>query len=364
MRQSLLNGTWTAIRPPDGADAGEQLEKVRTFALAFRANHGGISVHQPPEEWCNFCIPNCGAVNPDIMNRDGIRVTTLRGLSFLVTQTLIREGVRGLYNIKSPFGVRERVLFPDHGSTLPEIPPAVFAAALRICRERILSLKHIHDQSDIIMLPELIIGIGGNSVVSERGLSHTHVQIVGVSHVSIALRLEMPQLYRFYMQHERCPVCDIIRIEREGTLTVGSTEHFLALVPYASQSPFTICITPLDHYSQYEATPPELFGELGALIQDSVAKLGALLGDRFPYYLILRNGPERFTLDAGFLSQPLSRSMIESMYHYSITIVPQFPELPSEIEEFIQTSINPVPPEFAAQILKQPPDQIRQWVEQ
>lgn len=72
---------------------------------------------------------------------------------------------------------------------------------------------------------------------------HTHSQIMALNNIPKDVRDEVEACKKF----DRCPYCDIIKIESEGIRKCFENDDFIAFAPYASRFNYEIWIFPKEH---------------------------------------------------------------------------------------------------------------------
>jgi UDPglucose--hexose-1-phosphate uridylyltransferase len=117
---------------------------------------------------------------------------------------------------------------------------------------------------------------------------------------------------------------------------VATTDHFVAICPFASRMPYEMWILPRAHASHFECQADQQLDELAHFLRGAVARLESV---RQPptYNFFLHTAP--------FDTSPLRH------YHWHIEIFPRLTTT-AGFEWGTGYYINPVPPEQAAAILR------------
>ena len=142
---------------------------------------------------------------------------------------------------------------------------------------------------------------------------------------------------RHYGRSGACVACAVLHQELQvQTRIVVAGEHFIALEPYASPSPFCTHIYPRRHMANFgEASNGEI-GDFAAIVHEVLARFYHGLADP-GFTCTLRNAP---VADRG-----------AKFYHWCLSVVPCLPmagEAPRANERFV----NPLLPEVAAEFLR------------
>lgn len=160
-----------------------------------------------------------------------------------------------------------------------------------------------------------------------ESIAHAHSQLMALPLIPPAVELEATAQSRYYAQHGRCAVCDVVTWEdNQGVRVVYSDKHWLVIAPYAASAPFGVWVIPRRHEGQFTHLRP---GELESL---STA-LGLVSG----------------RLDASSISFNwfIHNSLAHEDHHLILKVEPRgTPWAGAEMGTGM--AINSVPPEYAA----------------
>lgn len=166
---------------------------------------------------------------------------------------------------------------------------------------------------------------------------HAHSQILGTSHVPPLIDRELERCRAHWGRHGRGLFLDLLESEtRSGERIAAATKHFVAICPYASRFPCEVWILPRQPLPRFEEHPIEQFGELGQLVKNLLVRLETIL-PRPAYNYYLHTSP----FDG--VSHPY--------YHWHVELAPRVVGL-AGCELGGGMFINPVPPEWAARLLR------------
>lgn len=168
-------------------------------------------------------------------------------------------------------------------------------------------------------------------------LEHPHSQIIAAPIVPPLTRRRLAVARRRYEELGRCPYLELADreiAERDRLLTV--TEHVVAFEPFAAGSPYETWILPRFHESSFGTTSDTTLDELAAVLRAVCGALAAVLGDP-DYNMVVHSAP------------PAEEHQEHFLWH--LRIIPRM-TTPAGFELATGLSVNPVPPERAAQRLR------------
>ena len=177
--------------------------------------------------------------------------------------------------------------------------------------------------------------------VGERAgasLEHTHSQLIVTPIVPLRVQAEMDRCLEYYEYRDRCMLCDMaVQEMSSGVRIVMDTPHFIAFEPFAARFPFETHLMPKRHISHFEQTGDDLLPELARGLRSTVAKIERALNHPAYNYLIH--------------TSPLNVPSLDH-YHWHFEIIPRITRT-AGFEWGTGFYINPVPPEHAAQYLRE-----------
>ncbi len=245
----------------------------------------------------------------------------------------------GLYDLMSGVGANEVIVeFPDHYKNLANAGGEEISEILWMYRDRILDLK-----KDPRFKYALIFKNQGRKAGGR--ITHPHSQIIATPVVPLRVREELDGSRDYFEYKDRCPYCDIIREETRGKKdrVVVESDKFLAYAPFASRFPYEIHILPKRHDPCYCSIDREEVLDLAFVVKEVFSKLYRLLG-RPPFNFVLHTCP--------FNVKKREYALMHEYYHWHIEIMPRLTQV-AGFEWGSGFYINPVPPEFAAKLLRE-----------
>lgn len=189
-------------------------------------------------------------------------------------------------------------------------------------------------------------------------LSHTHSQIIGMPVVPHNVQAEVDHSLVYYRKQHHCIFCALIdealtfeatiydrasgAIRRQihvGQYVIERGTRFIAIKPFASRYEWEIQILPLAHSAEFLDTSEEDLHDLARVLQRSMARLHAVIGDvQFNYFLhSIPHAPES--------------DEHRPSYHWHLEICPRT-TIPSGFELGSGLFVNTVSPEDAAARLR------------
>lgn len=242
----------------------------------------------------------------------------------------------GMYDRMRGLGAHEVFIeTPVHMTTMTPLSDAHVTGILTAYQARLFDLAR-DGRMRYGMLFKNVGKEGGAS------LEHTHSQLIVTPVVPRRVEEELSGARRFYEYRDRCVFCDIIDQEMStDERMVMTTDHFVAVVPYASRFPFETWILPRRHESHYERSSPQELEDLAFILRRVLRRIEGAL-ENPPLNYMIHTAP--FNVD------PLDH------YHWHIEIIPRVTRT-AGFEWGTGFYINPVPPESAAEYLRNNPEE-------
>ena len=168
-------------------------------------------------------------------------------------------------------------------------------------------------------------------------LLHTHSQLIATSVMPGSISSLMSRLGEHHGKTGDCLVCKLSAEEQEsGKRVVETTEHFVALCPFASRNPYLLRIIPRQHRDSFESLQKNELDDLARLVRRLLQLLETIHSPP-AYNFIVHTRPTAFHDDAAF--------------HWWMEIFPRVTKI-AGFEWGSDCYINPVSPEAAATHLR------------
>jgi UDPglucose--hexose-1-phosphate uridylyltransferase len=181
------------------------------------------------------------------------------------------------------FGIHEVIVeTPDHSLTTALLPEAQVASVLRASKMRYDELS-------------LDPGIAHATLFKRHGLEagavleHSHCHFIATPEVSAHVSNRLREARRHYDEFRECIYCTVLQEELHAqTRIVMASEHFVALEPFASPTPFCTHIYPRRHMANFGEISSDEMGDLARILRGVLAKLYFGLEDPNFTYTIRR----------------------------------------------------------------------------
>ncbi len=324
LRQNPLNKEWVIIaterakRPHELARKGEERKPRPSYI-----------------ENCPFCPGNEHMAPPASMQivRDAkwqVRAVPNKFAALSSEGNLFRQ-TDGLKRSVSGVGIHEVIVeTPEHNQTTALLNEDDVELILQCYHERYLAISR-DTRVDLITI------FKNHGAAAGTSLEHPHSQLIATPIISPEIRRRMEDAMSFYDDEGQCLFCRVLAEElRDRIRIVQETAHFVALIPYASLSPFAMWIFPRRHMASFGQIHPEEISDLSGMLQTVLAKLYYGLGDP-DYNYVVRSSP--------------SENRYSRYYHWYISLIPRLTRL-AGFELGSGMYINVTLPEENAEVLR------------
>lgn len=259
-----------------------------------------------------------------------VRVVPSKFPTLRIEGDLERRG-HGLYDLMNGIGAHELIVeSPRHDDTLATLSVAALEHVVHAFQERILDLRR-----DTRLRSVVVFRPGRRA--SLPGLGHPHSELLATPSVAPDLSHELHHARSYFEYRERCLFCDILQQEAdEGRRLVVSSEHTVALVPFAARSPFEVWFVPRRHLAGFESVMAQERRDLARTMRSVLQRLRTL----FPAV------PIAFVLH----SAPFGEGEVP-YFHWHLEMTPLV-AVPGFLGDRGGFPVNPLPPEDAATFLR------------
>jgi UDPglucose--hexose-1-phosphate uridylyltransferase len=326
VRRDPVTGSWVIV-------ATERAKRP----LATRSEKG-----RDDSEQCPFCEGHEDQTPPEILayrapskaaNDKGWRVRVIPNrFPALQPDVDLDRRCEGIYERTNGVGAHEIIIeCPFHEVSMARLSEENIREVITIYRERLAALK----QDQRLAYGMIFKNVGPAAGAS---LGHSHSQLIATPIVPVNVQAEMEGSRQFLDKRGHCVYCEMIEQEgASGKRTVLSTPQFTSFAPFAARFPFETWILPRKHGSHFEDISATEIGELATMLKTVLQSLETAL-DGPAYNYVIHTAP--------FHAPALLH------YHWHIEILPRLTEL-AGFEWGTGSHINPVPPEQAADFLRQ-----------
>ncbi len=237
----------------------------------------------------------------------------------------------GIYDKMNGIGAHEVIIeTPFHDVGLADLEIGNFSDVLKTYRARILDLKQDRRFRYVMIFKN-------HGRAAGASLTHSHSQLIATPIVPKRVSEELLGAKSYFVYKDRCIFCDIIDQETDDfERIIESTDHFIAISPYAPRFPFETWILPKAHEPYFENINDSDIDELASIFSRTLRRLNVAL-EHPPYNFLIHNSPINY-------KDPLS-------YHWHIEIMPKSTRI-AGFEWGTGFYINHVPPEESAKFLR------------
>lgn len=237
----------------------------------------------------------------------------------------------GLYDLMNGIGAHEVLIeSPDHDRGIADLELHQIEELLWAYRERVLDLSHDERFRYVLIFKN-------HGAEAGASLEHPHSQLIALPILPLLVQQELRGASDYYSLKERCIFCDIVDQEgQDRRRVVFENDEFIAASPFAARFPFELCLIPKTHGSHFEHAATSYPGFASA-IKASLSALKRSLNDP-PFNYIIHSAP--------------LREAQSKHYHWHMEITPALTKV-AGFEVGTGFYINPVPPENAAEALRE-----------
>jgi len=236
----------------------------------------------------------------------------------------------GLFTQATSSGFQELVIeHPDARMTLEKMPTEHLVNVLKMYRERLSFLAQKPGIKHIQMTRNA-------GEIAGDHYHHPHAHLLALPVNNRWVEEELAVASEHFEKTNHCLFCDALQEElnaRERVLT--SNQHFIAIAPYASKTPFEIWVFPRKHNSSFCSLAANIMPDLADILKLVLHSMNSLL-DHPPYNMVLHT-----------LSNETN-----DRYHWHLELLPRLTRQ-AGFDWSTGFYVNPTPPEDAARFLKE-----------
>ena len=277
-RQNMATKEWVVI-------ATERAKRPEDF-LKGKEARPELPAYSPT---CPFCPGNEGKTPPSVltMEEDGtwkLRVVPNKFAALQPQFSTKRERV-GRFLKADGFGIAEVIIeTPAHNATIATMDGHDVQRVVEAYKSRQVAIS----QDPRINMVTVFRNHGPKAGTS---LEHPHSQIIATPIIPPHVRSPMTQATLAFDTYGSCVFCDMIGEElRQSERVIIETEHFVALCPFASRSPFETRILPKRHNSSFTTISDVEIEDLARVLKTLLRKIYVGL-DNPDYNYIIRSAP-------------------------------------------------------------------------
>ncbi|MHA1333499.1 MAG: galactose-1-phosphate uridylyltransferase [Candidatus Odinarchaeia archaeon] len=233
------------------------------------------------------------------------------------------------WNSKPAYGIHEVVIdTPNHYEFIPNMSLSHLTLLFQAYSDRFKELSKLNWVK--------FISISKNHGKRSGGtLIHPHSQIIALDHVPRKISEE----FNTVKEREKCAYEDILEAERESERFVFENKDVAIFCPFASEYPYETWIFPKIHVKNICELNDAQLRALAKGLKIVVSGLSEILNNPSYNYIFYQ-------------------SLDVEKYHMHIRVTPRFYHL-TGFEASLNLPVNEVPPEEAAQVLRQQIEKLR-----
>jgi len=280
LRQDRITGSWVIVAPRRGL-------RPQIKSVGKRAQR---RLHFDPA--CPFCPGNeaqlTGIITEAKMqDAPGWRVRVVPNKFPAVEIGSETPVADGHHQARAGKGLHEVIIESAwHDDELASMSTTDLITVIGVYRERLCVLLDRKDSAVAILFRNYGHGAGAS-------LMHPHAQIIALDVVPERVAAISEWAKRYHSDYGRCPLCEELGIEREsGARIIDENAQFVALVPFAAQHPFELCLVPKRHQASFTDLDGQEIPAFANLLGRILTRLKASLGDP-PYNFVVESAPKK-----------------------------------------------------------------------
>jgi len=255
-------------------------------------------------------------------------VNSIGGSSSSQVQT---KSAPHLFQRNTPRGAHEVIIeSPIHVDSITALPADHVANIFEAYRRR---LNHWRAQRHL----KYAVVFKNYGADAGASLYHSHSQLISLDFVPRDVEKTNQRLVQHYRDYGCCYICQLMNEEEERQERIFySSEHFVALCPFASRFPYAFSILPRTHKSRYEEISEEERDDLAVVTKKTLCALESAHPSA-AYNFVLQTSP----FGGGN----------EESHHWQLRVIPRLSKV-AGFEWGSDCFINTVTPEQATKILR------------
>ncbi len=171
---------------------------------------------------------------------------------------------------------------PDHSKTLPELSQAQVRAIVDCWVSQTAELGRGHVWVQLFENKGAMMGCSN---------PHPHGQVWASSHLPDEPAVEDFNQRRYFEDHGRSLLMDVVARETDGERIVVSNAHWLAIVPWWANWPFETLLLPRRPVQRMDQLDDDQRDALAAAVRELTARYDNLFGCSFPYSMGWHGAP-------------------------------------------------------------------------
>ncbi|THB78270.1 MAG: galactose-1-phosphate uridylyltransferase [Desulfobulbaceae bacterium] len=326
LRKDPVLGRWIII-------SKERQKRPTDFIVDEPQTSGGFCPLCPGNEYSTppevYAFRDESTASPNDSNWK-VRVVPNKFPALIIEGELDKQG-EGLYDRMNGIGAHEVVIeTPGHNDLFANLPIDHITLVFRAFRDRLSDLEKDSRFRYVMIFKNFGRAAGAS-------LEHSHSQLIALPVLPRMIVSELEGSESYFRYKDRCIFCDIIRQEiQQNVRVVCQNESFITIAPFAPRTPFEMWVLPKKHSSGFCTQTNEELLLLAEIFSETLRRLDGCI-PQVPYNFVLH-------------TQPLRTGRLDH-FHWHFEIVPKLTSI-AGFEWGSGFYINPLPPEEAAQYLR------------
>ncbi len=239
---------------------------------------------------------------------------------------------RGIFDIMRGVGQHEVIIeTPSHDRQLADLSVDEIKRVITAYKRRSLVLGEDKRFKYVLIFKNYGLAAGAS-------LEHSHTQLISLPVVPRRVSGELEGMQRYFEDKKSCVFCDMIDQEKkEQKRQICENDDFYAFCPFASRSPFEMCIVPKKHQHSFIDISEGQINSFARILKDILLRMKVLL-DNPPYNFIIHTSP--------------LNGETNELCHWHVELMPKLTKI-AGFEWGTGFYINSTPPELASECLRE-----------
>lgn len=239
---------------------------------------------------------------------------------------------RGIFERMEGVGQHEVIIeSPDHSRQLADLSIDEIKRVIAVYKRRSLALGQDQRFKYVLIFKNYGLAAGAS-------LEHSHTQLISLPVVPRRVSGEIEGMRSYFKENNSCVFCDIIVQERkEQARQICENDDFYAFCPFASRSPFEMCIVPKKHQHSFTEISEGQIDSFAGILKDVLLRIKVLLNNP-PYNFIIHTSP--------------LNGETNELCHWHVELMPKLTKI-AGFEWGTGFYINSTPPELAGECLRE-----------
>lgn len=247
-RKNLITNDWVMFSPERKSrpsDYKKPTEDDRVEAFLKRPEK---------DDKCPFCIGNEKKDDKEILRyvpegreKDDWQVRILANKYASLDRTKTpNKNFSLLCKEMDGFGIHDVIIdHPHHNKALANMSLEDATSLMEAYKLRYIQVCDDPNVNHVVIFKNQGYKAGGS-------LQHPHSQIYGLPLMPFETKVRLGQMENYHVIHDHCLMCDILKMElKEKKRIVYENDSFVAIVPFASLSPYHTWIVPRKHQASF-----------------------------------------------------------------------------------------------------------------